>query len=155
MVRRPLWNAVRSFVVPACLVLGAGCVHQQNRALGWYAEEADVSQPHDGDRAASVAGRRGSLLLWSWDCWMTYPVRASRLIVSPGPVTIRVVCEVDGVTEALFSETLAFEAEPGGRYDAGSALSGCLVVRDLRDRRRVARSEGCAAEVGPAPGGAQ
>jgi len=140
--------AARLLLLAAALCLQSACVHQQNRSLGWYAEEADLSDPQDGDTVASVSGRSGSLVLWSWDCWMIYPARAHRLIVSPGPLTVRVTCEVDGVTEALFAATLTFEAEPGAHYDAGSALSRCLVVRNVQSGVTVARSDACEPDAG-------
>ena len=125
------------------MLLCGGCVYQQNRSLGWYADEVDLAHQGEVGQPATVTGQAGSILLWSWDCWFDYPARAKRLVLNPGLVSIRVSCEVDGVTDSLFSASLSFEAEPGGVYTAGSALSSCLSVRDVARDRLVVRAAAC------------
>jgi len=131
---------LRRLSLVVSVLLCAGCLHQQNRSLGWYAAAVDLSDADGNVEAATVTGRAGSIVLWSWDCWMDYPARAKRLILKPGPVTLRVACEVAGVTDSLFVASLTFDAAPGGTYDAGSSLSRCIVVRDVVSGNVVAGS---------------
>ena len=121
----------------------AGCVHQQNRALDWYQAEVDLSDGLSPQEAAVVEGSAGFAGLWSWDCFMVYPARAKRLVVSPGPVSVRVWCEVGGLNDWLHRASFSFVAAAGHRYRATTFMSACIYLRDAGTNEVVARSKKC------------
>ena len=123
--------------------LCAGCVHQQNRALDWYQEEVDRSGDIPPQDAAVVEGSAGFAGLWSWDCFLVYPARAKRMILNPGPVSVAVWCEVEGLTDWLHRASFSFDAVAGHRYRATTFMSACIHLRDTTASRIIARSKGC------------
>ena len=123
--------------------LCAGCVHQQNRAVGWYQAEIDLSGGMPPQDAGVVEGSAGFAMLWSWDCWMVYPARAKRLLLRPGTVNVRVWCEVGGLNDWLHRATFSFDAVAGHNYRATTFMSACIHLRDTTTNSIVARSKQC------------
>ena len=123
--------------------LCAGCVHQQNRALDWYQAEVDRSGDTPRQDAAVVEGSAGFAVLWSWDCWMVYPARTKRLVVSPGAVSIHVWCEVGGLNDWLHRASFSFDAVAGHSYRATTFMSACIRLRDTTTNLIIARSKAC------------
>ncbi len=124
-------------------VLCAGCVHQQNRALDWYQAEVDRSGDTPRRDAAVVEGSAGFAGLWSWDCFIVYPARTKRMILRPGPVSVAVWCEVEGLTDRLHRASFSFDAVAGHRYRATTFMSACIRLRDMETRTIVARAKEC------------
>lgn len=137
--------SARSHLLLALLGAGliSGCIHQQNRALDWYQDEVNLSGALPRPEAVVVEGSAGFAVLWSWDCWMDYPARAKRLVLQPGTVSVRVLCEVGGLNDWLHRATFRFDAVAGHRYRASTFMSACIHLRDQQTNRVIARSKAC------------
>ena len=114
-----------------------------NRAFDMYEDEVDLSTVEGIENAAVVRGSMGETVVWTWDCWITQPARAKRVIVDPGAVYVTVDCEYGGLSKGNYQDSFTIDAIAGHTYKATTGMSSCIKIRDLEARKVIAEGVAC------------
>ena len=64
-----------------------------HRVISAYEEEVDISTSPGTDNVAVISAGTGTGIVFSWDCWISHPVSATRVIIDPGYISINVSCD--------------------------------------------------------------
>jgi hypothetical protein len=112
-----------------------GCTGLLNRASSSYEDEVDVSTVEGKENVAVIRGSTGTILLVSWDCWISNPVETKQLIVDPGIVSITFSC--DATLNPVKSLSFTFEALAGHTYRY-KVFSDCEGIVDANTGEIVA-----------------
>ncbi len=112
-----------------------GCTGIINRAFNSYEDEVDISTATGNDNVAVIRGSAGTILLASWDCWISHPVETKKLIVDPGFLSINFSCDVTG--DRVRSTGFYLEFLAGHSYDY-KMFSDCAGIVDSTTKQTVA-----------------
>jgi len=124
-----------SVLLAATSVCVGGCTGILNRAINVYEEEVDISTATGNDNVAVIRGSAGSILLASWDCWISHPVETKKLTVDPGFLSINFSCDVTG--DRVRSTGFYLEFLAGHSYDY-KMFSDCAGIVDSKTKQTVA-----------------
>ena len=108
-----------------------------NATLDWYSDELVLSNDPNSTEVATIRGSFGETIIISWDCWISSPGPAKRIVVDPGEITFTVTCE--GLNSSQRS-TFTIVAEAGHQYKATMGWSS-LNIKDLTAGKVVAKSK--------------
>lgn len=120
-------------------VLCAGCMRLESAAFSNYEPERILSDKPNPDEVAIIQGSFGEIpMVLSWDCWISSPGPAKRIVVDPGEISFTVTCD-EFWTSSPESTRFSILAEAGHRYQTDMGWS-VLRIRDETTGETVAES---------------
>ena len=119
-----------------CAVMCCGCVVPYQLITKPYEDEVDISTVPNAENVAVISTSMGTVVLVSWDCWISHPVNAKRVIIDPGYVSINISCDSPGDGQGPSSRGYYFEAIAGHTYKHSVDWS-CRRIVDTTDDQTI------------------
>ena len=102
-----------------------------NQAFDSYDDELILSANPNSSELATIEGSFGETIIVSWDCWISSPGPAKRIVVDPGNITFTVMTP-HGFDRVRACEIPRHHSVPIRLiYDIRTIRHGCLSVVQL------------------------